>query len=81
MQLDFAKIASDLDAIGNIGGSLDVRHLLEPARGAGTALTQPAPNQTTIQNLTVEVNAAYSEVQSEASVYYDVQAALAHITR
>ena len=81
MELDFAQIASDLGSMQNLGADLDVRHMLEPTRGAGTALTQPSPSQTTIQNLTVEVNAAYSETQSEASVYYDVQAALAHITR
>lgn len=81
MQLDLSNITAELGSLENLGGNLDVRHLLQPTGGASTSLTQPSPSQTTIQNLNVEVNAAYSEVQSEASIYYDVQAALAHITR
>lgn len=81
LQFDLAAVAADLSDLGNLRGEVDVQHLFEGANGGNTSLTQPAPQNTTIQNLTIEVNPTYREVQSEASIYYDVQAALAHISR
>ena len=81
LQLAFANAVTNAGSLDNLSGNLDVRHMMQPTSGASSSLTQPSPSNTTIQNLNVEVNASYSEVQSEASIYYDVRAALAHIAR
>ena len=80
--LDKLAELSDFESLGKLGASVDVRHLFQPQNGGlNTLLTQPSPSYTNIRTINVEVNPTYATVQSEAGIYYDVRAALAHMSR
>ena len=76
------KSLSDFGSAGSFGANFNAQQLIQPmANGSNRLLTQPSPNLTNVRNINVEVNPTYAQVQSEAGIYYDVRAALAHIQR
>jgi hypothetical protein len=76
------KALSEMSSLGSLGSNVNVRQLFNPASsGPSSLLTQPSPSLTNVRNINVEVNPTYAQVQSEAGIYYDVRAALAHIQR
>jgi len=81
MQANMDNFFDSMSNLSDVGGNVDVNHLFRGVDGANSLLTQTSPSQTSIQNINVEVNSTYAETQSEASVYYDVRAALAHVSR
>ena len=80
--VDKLKSLSDSGSLGTLGAKIDVNHLIPAtAGGVNTLLSQPSPSYTNIRTINVEINPTYAQVQSEAGIYYDVRAAIAHMSR
>lgn len=77
------KELREAGSLGKLGANVDLTQVLNAnsAGGGNSLLTQTSPSYTTIRTINVEINPTYAQVQSESSLYYDVRAAIAHMSR